>query len=166
MKRPERLKKTVESLSPVFFIGAAYLLSTFALSRGNRIEAGRRDGWQCQANGDGSDGRCLGSEYFQTSEPLKYHDGYWVQLAHYSGGVQQYRHPKHDHPDSARCLCTLCHAAEELTRGNIRGAKLLLETGLYSYDGADENGGNIYPDISLVTELLFSSSSDHKIVSS
>lgn len=155
MSNRERLRKTVEFVSPVFFVGAAYLLSNFALSKGNRIEAGRRDGWQCQADGDGSDGRCLGAEYFHESEPLSYQRGYWVQLAHYNSGVQRKSHPKHDHPDSARCLCTLCHAAEELSRGNQKGAELLLKMGLYSHDGANNVGENIYPTLDLVQSLAF-----------
>lgn len=136
------------------FVGFLYAASTLALSRENRLEAGRRDGWQCQADSEGSFGVCLGARYFQRSQPLDFKSGFYVQLAHYNNGLQYHNHPMHDHIDSARCLCTMCHAAEEVARGNYRGAGLVLRSGVYNIHGEKQLGGNLYFSVDDLEEFM------------
>lgn len=122
----DTLKKTLTLLAPT--IATAFLAFT-AFDIQTRKEIGQRDKWTCQHEGCDRDFR----------------SGYMVTAAHFPHKHQYTGRGYHDNnPKNGRILCQLHHALEELDRGNPRGAQLVLNTGIYTHEYEDSNGGNLF----------------------
>lgn len=122
----DTLKQTLKILIPTL---ATAFLAFSAFNTPTRKEIGSRDRWTCQCPNCTRD--------FRT--------GYMVTAAHYPHKHQHTGRGYHDNnPNNGRMLCQIHHALEELERGNPRGATLLLSKGIYTYEHADGNGGNIF----------------------
>ncbi len=130
----ERLKQVV-GLSVLVYSAAE--LGRSALTVRARKEAGARDSWKCQ----GVDGEECYQASLNGGDPASFKDGYWVTLAHYKETHHLSGKGYHDqNPENARCLCTLCHATEEIDRGNMGGAAKMLNMGTYSRDHIRQTG--------------------------
>lgn len=107
-----------------------------------RKEIGRRDRWVCQGI------PLLDGCYWTpiNGKPARFQDGYMVQAAHYPEKQKYTGKGYHDkNPEHGRCLCTVCHALEEMNNGNRRGAELLVNNNsIYTYNHADETGEQLY----------------------
>jgi len=147
MSRLESLLFLSSSVATIALIESAF-------TRNVRKEVGARDHWKCQADGEATPGRCLTAEMEGIDHPVSYQEGYWITAAHYNSGVQYKSHPEHNNPESGRCLCDLCHAAEELIRGNENGARLMLNMGIYTQKDAPKHGGQRILTIEELKDLV------------
>ena len=130
------------------FTGTAFLLyeaSKSAFNIGTRKEIGRDQHWTCQ----GVDGRdCILNN--TQGKSAKWSDGFMITVAHYPS-----LHGKHnDDPSAGRCLCQMCHAIEEIKRGNEWGADKLLKMGIYNKYKEKEMGHNIYPTVDRIKGVM------------
>lgn len=144
-------KERFSSLLTLAAVSVATLeISRYGLTREARKEAGARDHWTCQGVGE--------EPCYQASlnggHPARFQDGYWVQLAHYPEKHHLTGKGYHDpDPENARVLCTLCHACEEVDRGNERGARLVLSDGLFSKKHERQTGEQIHITLDEALEL-------------
>ena len=115
-----------------------------------RKEIGRRDRWVCQGI------ELLDGCYWTpiNGKPARFQDGYMVQAAHYPDKQKYTGKGYHDkNPEHGRCLCTACHALEEVANGNLRGARLLISSNsVYTYSHEKETGQQHYLDIEWLVE--------------
>lgn len=122
----EHIKNTLTFLAPLVATG---FLAFSAFDTPTRKEIGARDRWTCQCPGCTRDFR----------------SGYMVTAAHYPHKHQYTGRGYHDdNPSNGRILCQIHHALEEIDRGNLKGATLLLNNGIFTHEHADSNGGNIF----------------------
>ena len=117
-----------KELIPLTIIGGLVAIeaSRYAFSRQARQEIGERDGrWTCQ----GLDNKAC--HYGKDDGPVKYSDGYFLTAAHYKD-----MHGRDNDPDISRgrVLCQIHHSMEEIQRGNIVGARKLLNRGIYHWN--------------------------------
>lgn len=83
----------------------------------------------------------------------KFHDGWNLQAAHYP---EFHKNGWDNDPNHGRALCTRCHVIEELSRGNINGAKLLFDSQTFrTHSWIRDNGGLVLrkPHRALIREL-------------
>lgn len=116
----------------------------FAFTEQARKEIGKRDHWTCQ-------GHVVGEECFWekvTGKPAKFQDGYMVTAAHYPDVHEQTgKGYCDDNIENGRMLCTMDHAVEEIERGNEKGARLVAQMGVYTWERAAKEHKQIYPQI-------------------
>ncbi len=151
MERKNRsldILKTIGVLAVTVY--AAKEISQLALTPEARREAGARDSWRCT----GVDGEeCITKTL--TGEDVSFMNGYYVTLAHYKTTADQSGKGYHDpKPENARVLCYLDHIAEEADMGNMKGAKLLTNSGMYITSDV-KNGlrDQVYVDIEDALEM-------------
>lgn len=124
-------KKDIQDI--VLFAGTVCTISmiaTSAFAPWIRKEIFRRDKGVCQCGC----GRSFDS-------------GFMVQAAHFPD-LHQYQQDRN--PNNGRILSTECHLKEEISRNNIKGARLLYESQTFrSFDWIIENGGMIIKDPTL-----------------
>lgn len=119
----------------------------FTRSVAHRI--GERDRWQCQ----GLHGVCYTAYLLDLPFMARKKDGFMLTAAHYPSVHQLTGHGYHDkNPKNGRMLCIICHALEEMERGNRWGANKLLEMGVYRIEHARENE-QWYPTLGGLKEL-------------
>lgn len=113
--------------------------------RARRI-IGKRDGWQCQT----LEGICISAEHVHQPYPVKFSEGWMVTAAHYP---HLHNSGDDDNPKRGRILCQICHATEEVLRGNINGARGLLAMGVYTTDYARSINHQWYPTIEQIARI-------------
>jgi hypothetical protein len=116
-----------------------------------RKAIGRRDNWVCQGI-DLMDG-CYWTPI--NGKPARFQDGYMVQAAHYPDKQKYTGKGYHDkNLEHGRCLCTVCHALEEINNGNKRGAELLIKSNsIYTYSHEENTGTQHYLTLDQLFEL-------------
>ena len=146
-----RLFETVKTVGVLVATGILlYQASSLALTPEARRTAGRRDNWHCV----GVDGEECYMETL-TDEKVSFQNGYYVTLAHYKTTAHESGKGYHDsNPDNARVLCACCHISEEVDMGNIRGARLLTNSGMYTTSDV-KNGlrDQVYIDVEDALEM-------------
>lgn len=121
---------------------ALYRISNAAFSTQSRKEIGKRDWWTCQADVEGTTG-CLTGQRVNGGHPVSFSEGFMVTAAHYD----HTKNDQYDHTHNGRILCQMCHAYEELGRGNEWGANRMLELGIYNVHEVRRRGGNEFVTI-------------------
>lgn len=126
--------------------------ATFGFTREAAKEILVRDDYTCQAD------ICIFED--SLGRPANREDGFYVTAAHYPEKHELTGTGYHDkNPNNGRCLCSTCHAMEEVRRGNSRGAELMLRSGIYNTSYARDMGvKQVYFNLEQIKALVFENS--------
>lgn len=120
-----------------------------AFTRSAAKTIGERDRWQCQ----GLHGECVTAKLLNQPLMVQKKNGFMLTAAHFPFVHHLTGTGYHDkNPRNGRMLCIICHALEEMERGNHWGANKLLEMGVYRTEHAREHG-QWYPTIDELRQL-------------